>query len=96
MIRYYRNRMVLVLFAVLAVAPAALAQSAANQPEVLVVDAAAPAHPFPHFWEHMFGSGRASLSMRESYRQDLRSVKQITGCGVHPLSRHFSRRHGRL
>ncbi len=78
MIRDCRNRMVLVLFAVLAVAPAALAQSPANQPEVLAVDAAAPAHPFPHFWEHMFGSGRASLTMRESYRQDLRSVKQIT------------------
>jgi xylan 1,4-beta-xylosidase len=43
-----------------------------------VVDASAPAHPFPHFWEHMFGSGRASLSLRESYRQDLRDVKRIT------------------
>ncbi len=43
-----------------------------------MIDAAAPAHPFPHFWEHMFGSGRASLSMRESYRQDLRRVKQVT------------------
>src|SRR6266478_5856234 len=57
---------------------AAVAQTAAAQPEVLVVDAAAPAHPFPHFWEHMFGSGRASLSLRESYRQDLRQVKQVT------------------
>ncbi len=27
----------------------------------------------------MFGSGRAILSLRDSYRQDLRSVKQITG-----------------
>ncbi len=26
----------------------------------------------------MFGSGRASLSLRESYRQDLRQVKQVT------------------
>jgi xylan 1,4-beta-xylosidase len=26
----------------------------------------------------MFGSGRAVLSMRESYREDLRQVKQIT------------------
>src|SRR5579862_5367091 len=53
------------------------AQTSAK-PEILVIDGSAPAHPFPHFWEHMFGSGRASLSMRESYRQDLRSVKQIT------------------
>ena len=46
--------------------------------DVLVIDASAPAHPFPHFWEHMFGSGRANLTLRESYRNDLRQVKQIT------------------
>ncbi len=34
--------------------------------------------PFPHFWEQTFGSGRAILSLRESYRQDLRTVKQAT------------------
>ncbi len=42
------------------------------------IDARAAAKPFPHFWEQMFGSGRAVLSMRESYREDLRQVKQIT------------------
>lgn len=53
---------------------------AQNQaPEVVVVDGAAPAHPFPHFWEQMFGSGRAVLSLRDNYRRDLRTVKQITG-----------------
>ena len=46
--------------------------------EVIVVNASAPAHPFPHFWEQMFGSGRAILSLRESYREDLRQVKRIT------------------
>ena len=46
---------------------------------MIVVDASAPSHPFPHFWERMFGSGRAILSLRESYRQDLKEVKQITG-----------------
>jgi xylan 1,4-beta-xylosidase len=46
---------------------------------VLVVDASAPAHPFPHFWERTFGSGRAVLTLRESYRRDLRAVKQNTG-----------------
>src|ERR1700758_4715523 len=45
----------------------------------ITVDANAPAHPFPHFWEMMFGSGRAILSLRESYRSDLRHVKEITG-----------------
>ena len=44
----------------------------------LVIDATAPRHPLPHFWEKIFGSGRAILSLRESYREDLRSVKQIT------------------
>lgn len=46
--------------------------------ELIVVDANGAAHPFPHFWEEMFGSGRAILSLRESYRRDLREVKQIT------------------
>jgi len=45
----------------------------------ITVDANAPAHPFPHFWERMFGSGRAILSLRESYRNDLRETKRITG-----------------
>jgi xylan 1,4-beta-xylosidase len=56
----------------------ALAESGAQNSEVIVVDASAPTHPLPHFWEQMFGSGRAILSLRESYRYDLRSVKQIT------------------
>lgn len=47
-----------------------------SQPYLLVIDANAAAHPFPHFWEKMFGSGRAVLSLRESYRNDLRAVKQ--------------------
>jgi len=48
-------------------------------PEVIVIDAKAPGHPFPHFWEQMFGSGRAILALRDSYRSDLRAVEQITG-----------------
>src|SRR6204780_1099156 len=47
-------------------------------PDVAVVDASAARHPFPHFWEKMFGSGRAVLSLRDSYRRDLREVKQAT------------------
>lgn len=49
------------------------------RPEVILVDGTAPSHPFPHFWERMFGSGRAILSLRDGYRRDLREVKQITG-----------------
>ena len=55
------------------------ATAQATTPETITIDAHAAAKPFPHFWEQMFGSGRAALSMRESYREDLRQVKQITG-----------------
>jgi xylan 1,4-beta-xylosidase len=52
-------------------------QPAQNE-EVITIDSAAPSHPFPHFWERMFGSGRANLSMRESYRKDLRRTREVT------------------
>jgi xylan 1,4-beta-xylosidase len=66
------------------VAGVALALTLAASPllaqtgESITVDASAPAQPFPHFWEHMFGSGRAVLSLRESYREDLRAVRAVT------------------
>jgi len=44
----------------------------------IVVDTAAPTTPFPHFWDQTFGSGRAILSLRESYRGDMRAVKQVS------------------
>jgi xylan 1,4-beta-xylosidase len=46
--------------------------------QTIQVDLRAPAQPFPHFWEQMFGSGRAILSLRQSYRDDLREVKSAT------------------
>src|ERR1700678_2276693 len=55
----------------------AKAQSA-PAPETIEVNIYGPSHPFPHFWEQMFGSGRAILSLRESYRNDLREVKAAT------------------
>ena len=47
-------------------------------PEAIDIDIHAPLQDFPHFWEKMFGSGRAILTLRESYRNDLRAVKAIT------------------
>src|SRR5271165_3625185 len=47
--------------------------------ETITIDANSPSRPFPHYWEQMFGSGRAILSLREAYRRDLRTVRQITG-----------------
>jgi len=49
------------------------------QTETIEIDPKAESHPFPHYWERMFGSGRAILSLRDSYRQDLRAVKRATG-----------------
>src|SRR5580658_8696568 len=42
------------------------------------IDAKAEGRPFPHFWERCFGSGRAVLSLRDSYRHDLDAVKKAT------------------
>ncbi len=55
-----------------------LAVSAQNE-NILVIDPSAASHPFPHFWEQMFGSGRAILTLRDSYRQDLRETEKATG-----------------
>src|SRR6478609_9477402 len=65
---------IIILAALLAMCLPAAAQTS----ETIVVDPSAAAHPFPHFWEQMFGSGRAILSLRESYRTDLRETKRIT------------------
>jgi xylan 1,4-beta-xylosidase len=62
-----------------------LGQLAQGQPgstpaaEVVRVDLSAPSTPLAHFWEEMFGSGRANLTMRDSYRRDLDWVHGITG-----------------
>jgi xylan 1,4-beta-xylosidase len=58
-----------------------LAQSPAQGPtaEAITINSAGAAHPFPHYWEQMFGSGRAILALRQSYRRDVRTVKRATG-----------------
>jgi xylan 1,4-beta-xylosidase len=55
------------------------ADSSTGTTDRITVDANGSTTPFPHFWEQTFGSGRAILSLRDSYRQDLREVKQATG-----------------
>ncbi|HEX5960752.1 MAG TPA: glycosyl hydrolase family 39 [Rhodanobacteraceae bacterium] len=73
------RRLVLVL-AALALCTAAGLSAAAPPPATvhLHVDARAAGTPFPHFWEQMFGSGRATLSLRDDYRKDLATVHQAT------------------
>ena len=53
----------------------------------ILVNGDAPAHPFPHLREQMFGSGRAILSLRADYRRDLRQIKRATAL-------HLIRFHG--
>ena len=67
------RKMKLIFFSVAAVLIATTAWS-----EEIVVDPRGAHHRFPHFWEQMFGSGRAILTLRESYRHDLRLVKNAT------------------
>ncbi len=67
-----RKRMLLIACA------AAVLPAFAQPPETITIDARAAARPFPHFWEIMFGSGRANLSLREAYRRDLDATRAIT------------------
>jgi xylan 1,4-beta-xylosidase len=55
-----------------------LMATTARSDEEIIVDARGSHHSFPHYWEQMFGSGRAILTLRESYRNDLRLVKSTT------------------
>ncbi len=48
--------------------------------EMITIDANAATTIFPHFWEQMFGSGRAVLSLRQAYCNDLTLLKSITDC----------------
>ncbi|OOG62982.1 glycosyl hydrolase family 39 [Rhodanobacter sp. B04] len=57
----------------------AQATASASDSVGIQVDAKAPGQPFPHFWEQMFGSGRAVLALRDDYRADLTAVRQATG-----------------
>jgi xylan 1,4-beta-xylosidase len=66
------------LFAI--VCPHSLHAQSSSEPEriSLTINTRDPGTPFPHFWEQIFGSGRAILSLRQSYRDDLNSVKAVT------------------
>jgi xylan 1,4-beta-xylosidase len=63
------------LVSTLVVLPATLSH-AQGATENTLIEAGAPARPFPHFWEQTFGSGHAVLTFRESHRDDLREVRR--------------------
>jgi xylan 1,4-beta-xylosidase len=64
---------------VLATGAAPPATAAGTETVTLRLDATARGQPFPHFWEQMFGSGRAALVMRADYQRDLKTVRDATG-----------------
>jgi len=63
--------------ALLLIASGPLAGEAPTAPGAIAIDARAQGTPFPHFWEQAFGSGRAILALRASYREDLRELKKV-------------------
>ncbi len=71
-----RFRSVLLPCSVLLLTSALMGQ--ASNAQSIRVDADAQTTAFPHFWEKTFGSGRAILSLRESYRKDIETVKDAT------------------
>jgi len=75
-----RNPIVIPMLFLAVTAGVAVAQERSDT-EALRVSTDAPVTPLPHYWETMFGSGRAILSLRERYRQDLRAVRAVTGFG---------------
>ena len=73
MVRFRRMFFSAILLAIIVQFP-----SLATAWQTVTIDVTAPARPFPHFWEQTFGSGRAILTLREGYRNDLRDVKKVT------------------
>jgi xylan 1,4-beta-xylosidase len=65
------------MIAVSAFLALAQAKTSCQVKERVEIDVQAQTTPFPHFWEQMFGSGRAILTLRESYGNDLRAVKVV-------------------
>ena len=76
---FFRYLIVILLFLSPSLRHPLLAQSdPAPQQVDITVNTRDVGTPFPHFWEQLFGSGRATLSLRQSYRDDLHTVKQVT------------------
>jgi xylan 1,4-beta-xylosidase len=72
-------RSLLAASCLLIAAAGALSSQQTPVTEEVIVDARAATRPFPHYWEQVFGSGRAILTLRDSYRRDLRTMKAATG-----------------
>ena len=67
------NRIILTLYFAVVCIPCELAVQcrAQSAPQPIAIDAITR-NPFPHFWEQMFGSGRAVLALREPIERPAR------------------------
>lgn len=72
----FRSRLLFLVTIAVLISIQVRAQSPAQ--DEITVDASAPSTPFPHFWEKMFGSGRAQLVLRANYQKDLRMTKRVS------------------
>ncbi|MEI9978716.1 MAG: glycosyl hydrolase family 39 [Edaphobacter sp.] len=70
--------LVAVAFVFFPTLPVALHAQPNPESQAITVDTRDAGTPFPHFWEQIFGSGRAILSLRQSYHDDLLTVKAAT------------------
>ena len=71
--------LLLTLAALLAAVPLSLGAQITSTAEQATLNTRAPGTPFPHFWEQMFGSGRAVLALRADWRKDLATTHAATG-----------------
>ena len=72
--------------AALALCSVLLAQ--APQTQEIRIRANGPDHPFPHFWEQMYGSGRAVLALRDDYQARSAQDEKETKTGIRYVRFH--------
>ena len=57
--------------------------------EVIHIDPSGPSHPFPHYWEQMFGSGRAILSFEQAIATTFKCSKPRPESNTFASTRFF-------
>ena len=77
-IRQWTQIAIFAIFTIAVEMQAQMPSGSTTASNAIRIDAHAQGTPFPHYWETVFGSGRAILSLRDSYRIDLREVKKNT------------------
>jgi hypothetical protein len=69
------------LFFLIPITAAAAAAALPVVPVEVMVDLSSPPAPFPHYWNSMFGSGHAALSLRPDWQAHLQQAVIDLGLG---------------